>query len=244
MFTDQILTDTLVAYGTSADTHTARLSTLATMLAADSVTIDDVVEHVRVAAAQIELGVSFDTFNAAVTRAADRVQGYSASTFARYSMVLQWLTPALGNDETMPALLNSETFSPESLSALVQLASGKVASRKVAGDSVAGAIAKRNPDAIVATYRRLLAAKSAKTNAAKVRAKSEKATTTSTAPAELSPSDNAPSVTRESVIESLDTFALVKILSARIAANVDELTPKQFEELADELAGISAMIEA
>ena len=242
MFTDKILTDTLVAYGTSADTHTARLSTLATMLAADSVTIDDVVEHVRIAAAQIELGVSFDTFNAAVTRAADRVQGYSASTFARYSMVLQWLTPALGNDETMPALLDSETFTPEALSALVQLASGKVASRKVASDSVVNAVSKRDSNAIVATYRRLLAAKSAKTNAAKMRAKADKATTTTTG--ELSPSDNAPSVTRESVIESLDTFALVKILSARIAANVDELTPKQFEELADELAGISAMIEA
>ena len=65
MFSDQILTAALNAYGTSADTHTARLSTLATMLAAtDSVTIDDVVEHVRIAAAQIELGVSFDTFNA------------------------------------------------------------------------------------------------------------------------------------------------------------------------------------
>ena len=244
MFTDQILTDTLVAYGTSADTHTARLSTLAIMLdATDTVTIDDVVEHVRIAAAQIELGVSFDTFNAAVTRAADRVQGYSASTFARYSMVLQWLAPALGNDETMPALLDSETFTPDALSALVQLASGKVASRKVASDSVANAISKRDSTAIVATYRRLLAAKTAKTNAAKVRAKSDKATT-ATAATELSPSDNTPSVTRESVIESLDTFALVKILSARIAANVDELTPKQFEELADELAGISAMIDA
>lgn len=242
MFTDQILTDTLAAYGTSADTHTARLSTLATMLdASDTVTIDDVVEHVRIAAAQTELGVSFDTFNAAVTRAADRVQGYSASTFARYSMVLQWLTPALGNDETMPALLNSETFTAESLSALVQLASGKVATRKVASDSVAGAITKRDSAAIVATYRRLLAAKSAKTKAANVRAKSSK-TTTTTAPAETSPGDI--SITRESVIESLDTFALVKILSARIAANVDELTPKQFEELADELVGISAMIEA
>lgn len=240
MFDNQTLTDTLAAYGTSADTHTARLVTLATMLSAtDTVTIDDVVEHVRIAAAQTELGVSFDTFNAAVTRAADRVQGYSASTFARYSMVLQWLASALANDETMPALLNSETFTPDALSALVQLATGKVASRKVASDSVAGAIAKRDSSAIVATYRRLLAAKTAKTNAAKTRAKSSKTTT-----AELSPSDNTPSVTRESVIESLDTFALVKILAARIAANVDELTPKQFEELADELAGISAMIEA
>lgn len=242
MFTDQILVDALAAYGTSADTHTARLSTLATMLgAADTVTIDDVVEHVRIAAAQTELGYSFDTFNAAVTRAAERVQGYSASTFARYSMVLQWLAPALGNDESLPALLDSETFTHEALSALVQLATGKVATRKTASDSVAGAISKRDSNAIVATYRRLLAAKTAKTNAAKTRAKSEKATTTTTA-AESSPGDN--SITRESVIESLDTFALVKILSARIAANVDELTPKQFEELADELAGISAMIEA
>ncbi len=244
MFTDQILSDTLAAYGTSADTHTARLSTLATMLAAsDTVTIDDVVEHVRIAAAQTELGVSFDTFNAAVTRAADRVQGYSASTFARYSMVLQWLAPALPDDETMPALLNSETFTAESLSALVQLATGKVATRKVASDSVATAISKRDSNAIVATYRRLLAAKTAKAKATKERAKAATTATTTTA-TELSPSDNTPSVTRESVIESLDTFALVKILSARIAANVDELTPKQFEALADELAGISAMIEA
>lgn len=241
MFNDQIISDTLAAYGTSADTHTARLSTLAVMLgAADNVTIDDVVEHVRIAAAQVELGVPFDTFNAAVTRAAGRVQGYSASTFARYSMVLQWLAPALGNDESLPALLDSETFTPEALSALVQLASGKVATRKVASDSVANAIAKRDSSAIVATYRRLLAAKTAKNNAAKTRAKSSTATATT----ESSPSDNAPTVTRESVIESLDTFALVKILSARIAANVDELTPKQFEELADELAGISAMLVA
>ena len=116
----------------------------------------------------------------------------------------------------------------------------QVASRKIAGDSVANAISKRDSKAIVATYRRLLAAKTAKTNAAKTRAKSAKSATTT--PTETSPSDNQ--VTRESVIESLDTFTLVKILSARIAANVDELTPKQFEELADELAGISAMIES
>ena len=153
-------------------------------------------------------------------------------------MVLQWLTPALGNDESLPTLLDSETFTPDALSALVQLATGKVASRKVASDSIANAIAKRDSNAIVATYRRLLAAKAAKAKATKERAKSSKTTTS-----ETSPSDN-PTITRESVIESLDTFALVKILSARIAANVDELTPKQFEELADELAGISAMIEA
>lgn len=239
MFTDQILTAALNAYGTSASTHVFRLTVLADMREVESATIEDIALAIRHAAACDELGVPFDDTSAATLRAVERITGYSDSTFARYSMVLQWLTPALGSNETMPELLNSETFTPDALSALVQLASGKVASRKVAGDSVAGAIAKRNPDAIVATYRRLLAAKSAKAKAVKERAKS---TTTTTTPAELSPSDN--SITRESVIESLDTFALVKILSARIAANVDELTPKQFEELADELAGISAMIES
>lgn len=240
MFNDQILTDTLNAYGTSADTHSARLTTLTTMLdVSDSVTIDDVVEHVRIAAAQIELGVSFDTYNATVTRAAERVQGYSASTFARYSMVLQWLTPALDGEENLSDILAGEVFTGDALSALVQLASGKVAARKVASDSVANAIAKRDSKAIVTTYRRLLAAKSAKAKASKERAKSSTTTTTS----ESSPSDN-PAESRQTIIESLDTFALVKILSARIAANVDNLTPKQFEELADELAGISAMLDA
>lgn len=242
MFSDTQLTAALNAYGTNASTHVFRLTVLADMRETESATIEDIALAIRHAAACDELGVPFDDNSAATLRAVERITGYSDSTFARYSMVLQWLAPALGNDETMPALLSSETFTPDALSALVQLASGKVASRKVAVDSVATAISKRDSGAIVATYRRLLAAKSAKTKAANVRAKSAKAATTATA--ELSPSDNAPIVTRESVIESLDTFALVKILSARIAANVDELTPKQYEELADELAGISAMIEA
>ena len=239
MFSNTQLTAALNAYGTSASTHMFRLTVLADMRETEGATIEDIALAIRHAAACDELGVPFDDSSAATLRAMERITGYSDSTFARYSMVLQWLAPALGKDETMPVLLNSETFTHEALSALVQLASGKVASRKVASDSVAKAISKRDSAAIVATYRRLLAAKSAKNNAANTRAKSSKTTT-----AESSPSDNAPTVTRESVIESLDTFALVKILSARIAANVDELTPKQFEELADELAGISAMIEA
>ena len=242
MFTNTQLTAALNAYGTNASTHVFRLTVLADMRETESATIEDIALAIRHAAACDELGVPFDDNSAATLRAVERITGYSDSTFARYSMVLQWLAPALGNDESLPALLNSETFTPESLSALVQLASGKVATRKIASDSVTNAISKRDSDAIVATYRRLLAAKTAKTNAAKIRAKSEKAATTTATPAESSPSDNP--ITRESVIESLDTFALVKILSARIAANVDELTPKQFEELADELAGISAMIEA
>ena len=241
MFTNTQLTAALNAYGTNASTHVFRLTVLADMRETESATIEDIALAIRHAAACDELGVPFDDSSAATLRAVERITGYSDSTFARYSMVLQWLTPALGKDESLPALLNSEAFTHESLSALVQLASGKVASRKIASDSVANAISKRDSNAIVATYRRLLAAKTAKTNAAKNRAKSS---TTTTATTESSPSDNASTVTRESVIESLDTFALVKILSARIAANVDELTPKQFEELADELAGISAMIEA
>ena len=239
MFTDIQLTAALNAYGTSASTHVSRLSVLADMQETKDATIEDIALAIRHAAACDELGVPFDDASAATLRAVERITGYSDSTFARYSMVLQWLTPALGNDEDMLSLLSSETFTPDALSALVQLASGKVASRKVASDSVTNAITKRDSKAIVATYRRLLAAKTAKTNAAKTRAKSAKAATVA---AESSPSDNQ--ITRESVIESLDTFALVKILSARIAANVDELTPKQFEELADELAGISAMISA
>lgn len=240
MFSNTQLIAALNAYGTNASTHVFRLSVLADMQETDNATIEDIALAIRHAAACDELGVSFDDNSPATLRAVERITGYSDSTFARYSMVLQWLTPALGNDESLPALLASETFTHEALSALVQLASGKVATRKVASDSVANAISKRDSNAIVATYRRLLAAKTAKSNAAKTRAKSSTTTTTT----ELSPSDNASTVTRESVIKSLDTFALVKILSARIAANVDELTPKQFEELADELAGISAMIGA
>ncbi len=242
MFTNTQLIAALNAYGTNASTHVFRLSVLADMRETEGATIEDIALAIRHAAACDELGVPFDDNSAATLRAVERITGYSDSTFARYSMVLQWLTPALGKDEDMLALLNSETFTPEALSALVQLASGKVATRKVAADSVATAISKRDSAAIVATYRRLLAAKTAKTNAVKARTKSSTATTTATT--DSSPSDNVPSVTRESVIESLDTFALVKILSARIAANVDELTPKQFEELADELAGISAMLSA
>ena len=240
MFSNTQLTAALNAYGTSASTHVSRLSVLADMRETEHATIEDIALAIRHAAACDELGYSFDDNSAATLRAMERLTGYSDSTFARYSMVLQWLAPALAKDESLLDMLNSETLTPSALSALVQLASGKVASRKIASDSVATAISKRDSGAIVATYRRLLAAKTAKTNAAKTRAKS----TTTTTATETSPSDNTPSVTRESVIESLDTFALVKILSARIAANVDELTPKQFEELADELAGISAMIEA
>ena len=241
MFSNNQLTAALNAYGTNASTHVFRLTVLADMRETEGATIEDIALAIRHAAACDELGVPFDDNSAATLRAVERITGYSDSTFARYSMVLQWLTPALGNDESLPALLDSETFTHEALSALVQLASGKVATRKVASDSVTTAISKRDSAAIVATYRRLLAAKTAKTNATKNRTKIGLVTTTAT---ESSPSDNAPIVTRETVIESLDTFALVKILSARIAANVDELTPKQFEELADELAGISAMIEA
>lgn len=242
MFTNNQLTAALNAYGTNASTHVFRLTVLADMRETESATIEDIALAIRHAAACDELGVPFDDNSAATLRAVERITGYSDSTFARYSMVLQWLTAALGKDETMPAMINSDAFTHEALSALVQLASGKVASRKIASDSVAKAISKRDSNAIVATYRRLLAAKSARIKAANTRAKSS--TTATATAAESSPSDNASTVTRESVIESLDTFALVKILSARIAANVDELTPKQFEELADELAGISAMIEA
>lgn len=186
MFTDNQLTAALNAYGTSASAHVFRLSVLADMRETKDATIEDIALAIRHAAACDELGVPFDDNSAATLRAVERITGYSDSTFARYSMVLQWLTPALGNDETMLDMLNSETLTPSALSALVQLASGKVASRKVAGDSVANAIAKRDSNAIVATYRRLLAAKSAKTNAAKTRAKSS----TVPATAESSPSDN------------------------------------------------------
>ena len=146
MFTDTQLTAALNAYGTNASTHVFRLSVLADMRETKDATIEDIALAIRHAAACDELGVPFDDNSAATLRAVERITGYSDSTFARYSMVLQWLAPALGNDEDMLTLLNSETFSPESLSALVQLASGKVASRKIAGDSVATAISKRDSD--------------------------------------------------------------------------------------------------
>lgn len=154
MFTDIQLTAALNAYGTNASTHVFRLAVLADMQETENATIEDIAIAIRHAAACDELGVPFDDNSAATLRAVERITGYSDSTFARYSMVLQWLAPALGKDKTMAALLNSETFTPDALSALVQLASGKVASRKVASDSVANAISKRDSKAIVATYRR------------------------------------------------------------------------------------------
>ena len=144
MFTDIQLTAALNAYGTNASTHVFRLSVLADMRETKDATIEDMALAIRHAAACDELGVPFDDNSAATLRAVERITGYSDSTFARYSMVLQWLVPALGNDEDMLTLLNSETFTPDALSALVQLASGKVASRKVASDSVANAITKRD----------------------------------------------------------------------------------------------------
>ena len=172
MFTNQQLDQIISAYGVSADTHSARLIALADMLATDSVTLDDIILAIRYAVACDALGVPRDTVNAKVERATERISGYSESTLARYSIVLGWLESARGQNETMVELLESGAFTLESLSALVQLATGKVGSRKLVSDAISGAISKRKNDAIVATYRRLLSAAKAKAKAKADRAKS------------------------------------------------------------------------
>lgn len=238
MFTDQQLTNAINAYGTNASAHVARLMALADMRENTEATLDDIITHIRHAAACRELGVPYDDMSAATKRAADKLPGYSDSTFQRYNIVLEWLASSLGDVEKLTDILASDTFTPEALSALVQLASGKVASRKVASDTVAAHIAKRDSGKIVAAYRRLLAANNAKTKAKRARVERAKATgkdASGTTPA----SERTP----EDILAELSLPAMAELLSTRIAASVDDLTPEEYASLVDTLAGIAAMLE-
>lgn len=238
MFTDTQLTNALAAYGTSASAHVARLIALADMRENEDATIDDIAVAIRHAAACNELGVSFDDTSAATLRAVERISGYSESTFHRYSVVLEWLATSLGDTENLVAMLASDTFTPDALSALCQLASGKVAPRKLASDTVSGHIAKRDSGKIVAAYRRLLAASNAKAKAKRERAaKAESAKTVTVESA------TAPERTASEILADLSIPAMAELLLSRIAASADEMTSGDYESLIDTLAAISAMIE-
>lgn len=234
MFTDTQLANALSAYGTSASAHVARLNALADMREVDGATIDDIAFAIRHAAACAELGLPYDDTSAAAKRAAERIVGYSDSTFARYSVVLDWLAASLGDDEKLSDILANDTFTPEALSALCQLASAKFTSRKVASDTVAGHIAKRDSAKIVAAYRRLLAAANAKAKAKRERAKRAESAKATAETAER---------TAEDILAELTIPAMAELLSARIAASVDDLSPDDYAALVDTLTGISAMLE-
>lgn len=238
MFTETQLTNAINAYGTNASAHVARLIALADMRQNESATIDDIAIAIRHAAACNELGLPYDDTSAGTMRAAERITGYSESTFHRYNVVLEWLTVSLSDTETLPAILADDTFTADALSALCQLASGKVAPRKLAADTVSGHIAKRNNDKIVAAYRRLLAASNAKAKAKReraARAESAKSVTVETAAAaERTPED---------ILADLTIPAMAELLLARIASSVEELTADDYAALVDTLAGIDAMLD-
>ena len=237
MFTDTQLTNALSAYGTSSSAHVARLIALADMRQNENVTIDDIAIAIRHAAACTELGVAFNDTSAQTLRATERITGFSESTFQRYNVVLEWLSVSLSDTENIAAILANDTFTPEALSALCQLASGKVASRKLASDTVAGHIAKRDSAKIVSAYRRLLAANNAKNKSKKERAARTTTTTTEAAP-EVEPAKSA-----EDILGELSIPAMAEILMTRIASNVEDLTPEDYATLVDTLAAIGAMLE-
>lgn len=238
MFTDIQLTNAINAYGTNASAHVARLIALADMRETDGATIEDIAVAIRHAAACNELGVSFDDTSAATMRAAERMTGYSDSTFARYSVVLEWLSLSLGDNEKLADILAGDTFTADALSALCQLASGKVAPRKLAADTVSGHITKRDSGKIVSAYRRLLAANNAKT-----KAKRERAARTESAKTVTVESAPAAERTPEEILADLSITAMADLLMSRIAADAEELTADDYAALVDTLTAISAMIE-
>lgn len=236
MFTDTQLTNALNAYGTSSSAHVARLIALADMRDTDNATIDDIAIAIRHAAACTELGVAFSDTSAQTLRAAERISGYSESTFQRYAVVLDWLSLSLSDSESLSDVLANDEFTPEALSALCQLASGKVAPRKLASDTVSGHIAKRDSVKIVAAYRRLLAANNAKNKSKKERA--ARTTTTTEAAPEVAPAKSA-----EDILGELSIPAMADILLSRIASSVEDLSPEDYATLVDTLAAIGAMLE-
>lgn len=239
LFTDTQLANALNAYGTSNSAHVARLIALADMQATEDATIDDIAWSIRHAAACTELGVPFDDTSAATKRAAERIVGYSDSTFQRYSIVLGWLATSLSDEETLTGLLTSDTFTADALSALCQLATGKVATRKVAADTVASHIAKRDSAKIVAAYRRLLAASNAK-----AKAKRERAERAKVAKVAKSAEESAPIQTAEDILASVSVAELADMLVTRLAAEFDSLSEADNERVIDALAQLEAMITA
>lgn len=244
MFTTDQLTNAIAAYGTNASAHVARLIALADMREVENATIDDIAIAIRHAAAAAELGKPYDDYSAATVRAAERIAGYSKSTFQRYSIVLDWLQTSLSDSERMSDILAADTFSAAALSALCQLASGKVASRKVASDTVAAHIAKRDSAKIVAAYRRLLAANNAKNESKRERAERERAERDTVTTTTTDTSAPAPARTAEDILSELTVPAMAELLLARIAASADELTADDYAALVDTLAAIGAMLEA
>ena len=239
MFSDTQLTAAINAYGTSSSAHVARLIALADMREVEDATVDDIAIAIRHAAACNELGVPFEDTSAATIRAAERIAGFSESTFQRYSIVLGWLDSSPGDSESLSDILANDTFTPDALSALCQLASGKVASRKLASDTVSGHIAKRDSAKIVSAYRRLLAA-----NNAKKKSKNERAARTTTTTAETAErTAETAERTAEQILGELTIPAMADILLARIASSVEDLTPEDYAALVDTMAAIGAMLD-
>lgn len=241
MFTNEQIEYALTSFGVSADTHTARLIALDDMRNVDGATLESISVALKYATACDALAIDRNDNSAKAIVAAERIEGFSVSTFARYAVVLDMLKVACAENETVGDLLAADVFLSEALSALVQLATGKCGPRKSVTEALGDAIAKRDSARVIKAYRRLLAASKAKAKAKATRdakAKSSAVTVTTepandNSPGELSPVDAA---------KSLSVFELVEILSARIAS--EELTSKQTETLSDALAGISAMLDA
>lgn len=236
MFTEDQLTNALNAYGTSASTHVARLIALADMRENANATLEDITVAIRHAAACRELGVPFNDTSASTLRAVERLTGYSESTFQRYNVVLEWLSASLSDGEYLVDILDQDTFSADALSALVQLASGKVATRKMASDTVATHIVKRDSEKIVSAYRRLLSATNAKAKAKRERVARAKSETKDATPATTER-------TPEQILADLSIPAMAELLMTRIASSGDELTPDDYTALVDTIAGIGAMLE-
>lgn len=240
MFTNDQIESALTSFGVSADTHTARLIALNDMRNVDGATLESISVALKYATACDALAIDRNDNSAKAIVAAERIEGFSVSTFARYAVVLDMLKVACAEDETIGDILAADVFISEALSALVQLASGKCGPRKAVSDALGDAIAKRDSARIIKAYRRMLAASKAKAKAKAKRAasKSSAVTTTTEAAADNSPGELSP----EEAAKSLSVFKLVEILSARIAS--EEFDSKQMETLSDALAGISAMLDA
>ena len=240
MFTNEQIDYALNSFGVTADTHTARLIALNDMRNVDGATLESISVALKYATACDALAIDRNDNSAKAIVAAERIDGFSVSTFARYAVVLDMLKVACAEDETIGDILTAEVFISEALSALVQLATGKCGPRKAVSDALGDAIAKRDSARIIKAYRRLLAASKAKAKAKAKRAasKSSAVTTTTEATADNSPGELSP----VDAAKTLSVFVLVEILSSRIAS--EEFDSKQMETLSDALAGITAMLDA
>lgn len=240
MFTNDQIEYALNSFGVSADTHTARLIALDDMRSVEGATLESISVALKYATACDALAIDRDSNSPKAIVAAERIEGFSVSTFARYAVVLDMLKVACSENETVGDILAADVFLSEALSALVQLATGKCGPRKAVSDALGDAIAKHDSARIIKSYRRLLAATKAKAKAKAKRAaaKSSAVTVTTEAAADNSPGELSP----VEAAKTLSVFELVEILSTRVAS--EEFDSKQIDTLSDALAGIAAMLDA